>query len=171
MERRQALEQEIAELREKSAGMKARWQSEKQAIEGIRKRKAEVEAAFDSLVRMSALTDASRDYQRALANMRIAARDFASRPTEQQVKAFEEAKALAGLYHPNVANIIDRGVSSNDRFVETEAGDDAAELIPLPLPRPRRTAVPVPRPRPRIDDQADAPPPRERTFFDMLVGR
>ena len=56
---------------------------------------AEVEAAFDSLVRMSALTDASRDYQRALANMRIAARDFASRPTEQQVKAFEEAKALA----------------------------------------------------------------------------
>ena len=70
---------------------------------------------------------------------------------------------------PSDANY--RGVSSNDRFVETEAGDVAAELIPLPLPRPRRTAVPVPRPRPRIDDQADAPPPRERTFFDMLVGR
>ena len=64
-----------------------------------------------------------------------------------------------------------RGASNDDRFVETEAGNDAAELVPLPLPRPRRTAVPVPRPRPRIDDQADAPPPRERTFFDMLVGR
>ena len=56
---------------------------------------AEVEAAFESLVRMSALTDASRDYQRALANMRIAARDFASRPTEQQIKAFEEARSVA----------------------------------------------------------------------------
>jgi hypothetical protein len=70
---------------------------------------------------------------------------------------------------PSDANY--RGASNNDRFVETEPGNDAAELVPLPPPRPRRTAVPVPRPRPRIDDQADAPPPRERTFFDMLVGR
>ncbi|HEY4100782.1 MAG TPA: ATP-dependent chaperone ClpB [Gemmatimonadales bacterium] len=44
VQRRKALEQEIAELKEKSAGMKARWQSEKQAIEGIQKRKAQVEA-------------------------------------------------------------------------------------------------------------------------------
>ncbi|HEY3933691.1 MAG TPA: ATP-dependent chaperone ClpB [Gemmatimonadales bacterium] len=43
VERRKALEQEIAELKEKSAGMKARWQSEKQAIEGIQKKKAQVE--------------------------------------------------------------------------------------------------------------------------------
>jgi serine/threonine-protein kinase len=32
----------------------------------------------------------------------------------------EEAKALAGLYHPNVANIIDRGVSSNIPFLVLE---------------------------------------------------
>jgi ATP-dependent Clp protease ATP-binding subunit ClpB len=44
VERRTALEQEIAEAREKSAGMKARWQAEKQAIEGVQKKKAEVEA-------------------------------------------------------------------------------------------------------------------------------
>ena len=44
VERRKALEQEIAEAREKSAGMKARWQSEKQAIESVQKKKAEVEA-------------------------------------------------------------------------------------------------------------------------------
>jgi ATP-dependent Clp protease ATP-binding subunit ClpB len=44
VQRRKALEQQIAELKEKSAGMKARWQSEKQAIEGIQKRKAQVEA-------------------------------------------------------------------------------------------------------------------------------
>jgi serine/threonine-protein kinase len=32
----------------------------------------------------------------------------------------EEAKALAGLYHPNVANIIDRGVSSDVPFLVLE---------------------------------------------------
>src|SRR5690606_22586088 len=32
----------------------------------------------------------------------------------------EEAKALAGLYHPNVANIIDRGVSGNVPFLVLE---------------------------------------------------
>ncbi len=41
--RRTEIEQDIAEAREKSAGMKARWQQEKQAIEVIQKRKAEVE--------------------------------------------------------------------------------------------------------------------------------
>ncbi len=44
VERRTALEQEIAEAREKSAGMKARWQAEKQAIEGVQKGKAEIES-------------------------------------------------------------------------------------------------------------------------------
>ena len=32
----------------------------------------------------------------------------------------EEANALAGLYHPNVANIIDRGVVSNVPFLVLE---------------------------------------------------
>src|SRR6185436_13756442 len=32
----------------------------------------------------------------------------------------EEAKALAGLYHPNVANIIDRGVSGGVPFLVLE---------------------------------------------------
>ena len=31
-----------------------------------------------------------------------------------------EAKALAGLYHPNVANIIDRGVSDGAPFLVLE---------------------------------------------------
>jgi ATP-dependent Clp protease ATP-binding subunit ClpB len=43
VERRQALEQEISESRERSAGMKAQWQGEKSAIEAIQHRKAEVE--------------------------------------------------------------------------------------------------------------------------------
>ena len=64
-----------------------------------------------------------------------------------------------------------RGASNGDLNIQAEAGNDAPEFVPLPLPRPRRSAVPVPRPRPRIDDQADAQPTRERTLFDVLVGR
>ncbi len=43
VERRKSIEQEIAELREKSAGMKAQWQSEKQAIQELQATKQEVE--------------------------------------------------------------------------------------------------------------------------------
>ncbi len=44
-------------------------------------------------------------------------------PTERDgilASFIEEAKALAGLYHPNVANIIDRGVSSGVPFLVLE---------------------------------------------------
>ncbi|MES2123898.1 MAG: AAA family ATPase, partial [Gemmatimonadota bacterium] len=43
VERRKALEAELAESREKSAGMKAQWQSEKAAIETMQQKKASVE--------------------------------------------------------------------------------------------------------------------------------
>jgi ATP-dependent Clp protease ATP-binding subunit ClpB len=43
IERREAVEQEIAALREKSAGMKAQWQAEKETIQGLQAKKAEVE--------------------------------------------------------------------------------------------------------------------------------
>ncbi len=42
-ERREAVEQEIAELREQSGAMKAQWQAEKTAIHSLQARKAEVE--------------------------------------------------------------------------------------------------------------------------------
>src|SRR5690606_36902484 len=43
VERRTAVELEIAELRERSAGMKAQWQAEKAAIHGMQAQKAELE--------------------------------------------------------------------------------------------------------------------------------
>jgi ATP-dependent Clp protease ATP-binding subunit ClpB len=43
-ERLQGVEQEIGDLREQSGGMKAQWQAEKEAIQGIQGRKAELEA-------------------------------------------------------------------------------------------------------------------------------
>lgn len=56
---------------------------------------AEVETAFNNTQRASELTEASGDYQRALANMRIVARDFASHPTDEQISSFEQSTALA----------------------------------------------------------------------------
>src|SRR3954469_19233108 len=44
VERRNSLEAEIAELRERSAGMKAQWQSEKSAIQEIQQIKSELES-------------------------------------------------------------------------------------------------------------------------------
>ncbi|HEX3510516.1 MAG TPA: ATP-dependent chaperone ClpB [Solirubrobacteraceae bacterium] len=44
-ERREALERELAELRERSAAMKAQWQSEKQALEGISELKERLDQA------------------------------------------------------------------------------------------------------------------------------
>jgi ATP-dependent Clp protease ATP-binding subunit ClpB len=44
VERRQSVEQEIAELKERSAGMKAQWQAEKQAIHEIQQIKSELES-------------------------------------------------------------------------------------------------------------------------------
>src|SRR5467141_935105 len=41
--RRDAIDRELAELRERASGMKAKWQSEKEAIERMRKTKAELE--------------------------------------------------------------------------------------------------------------------------------
>ncbi|MGQ0639304.1 MAG: ATP-dependent chaperone ClpB [Gemmatimonadaceae bacterium] len=44
-ERLQALERELAELKEQSAGMKIQWQREKEALGGVGKIKAEIDAA------------------------------------------------------------------------------------------------------------------------------
>ncbi len=44
-ERREAIERELAELQERSAAMKAQWQSEKQAIQGISDLKEQLEQA------------------------------------------------------------------------------------------------------------------------------
>ncbi|HLL91676.1 MAG TPA: ATP-dependent chaperone ClpB [Solirubrobacteraceae bacterium] len=45
VERREAIERELAELRERSAAMKAQWQSEKQAIQGVSQVKERLEQA------------------------------------------------------------------------------------------------------------------------------
>jgi len=56
---------------------------------------ADVRAAFGSVNRASALSDASNDFKEALAVMRLTVRDFASKPDRSLVQAFEDNRKLA----------------------------------------------------------------------------
>jgi ATP-dependent Clp protease ATP-binding subunit ClpB len=59
-ERREAIERELAELRERSAAMKAQWQSEKDAIQGVRELKARLEEARTEAERAERASDLQR---------------------------------------------------------------------------------------------------------------
>ncbi len=59
-ERRAAIERELAELQERSAAMKAQWQAEKQAIQGVRDLKARLEEARTEAERAEREADLQR---------------------------------------------------------------------------------------------------------------
>ncbi|HEU0299448.1 MAG TPA: ATP-dependent chaperone ClpB [Longimicrobium sp.] len=59
-ERLQRLEQELAELRERSSGMKAQWQSEKQVIQDLREKKEKLDELKVELDRASRTGDLNR---------------------------------------------------------------------------------------------------------------
>jgi ATP-dependent Clp protease ATP-binding subunit ClpB len=59
-ERREAIERELAELQERSAAMKAQWQSEKQAIQSVREKKARLEEARTEAERAERESDLQR---------------------------------------------------------------------------------------------------------------
>jgi ATP-dependent Clp protease ATP-binding subunit ClpB len=59
-ERREAIERELAELQERSAAMKAQWQSEKQSIQGISELKEQLEQARTEAERAQREADLER---------------------------------------------------------------------------------------------------------------
>jgi ATP-dependent Clp protease ATP-binding subunit ClpB len=89
-ERLATVEQEISELRERSAGMKAQWQSEKTAIQEIQRIKAEVEGL------RSEVDQATRrgDLQRA-AELRYGRIPELERRLEEDEKRLQEVQAKA----------------------------------------------------------------------------
>ncbi len=58
--RREAIERELAELKERSSAMKAQWQAEKQAIQGVREKKARLEEARVEAERAERAADLQR---------------------------------------------------------------------------------------------------------------
>lgn len=68
---------------------------------------SEVASAFQTVKRLNTLAEASRDFKGALANMRIAVKDFAARPSTNLVVTFEQAHAGALRSLDVVAKTID----------------------------------------------------------------
>ncbi|MGP0064030.1 MAG: Clp protease N-terminal domain-containing protein, partial [Isosphaeraceae bacterium] len=117
-ERREAIERELAELRERSAAMKAQWQSEKQAIQGISELKERLEQ-----FRMEA--------ERA---QREADLERASKLLYQDIPELE--RQLAELESSEG----ERGESAGPVFLKEEVdADDVAEVVA------RWTGIPMSR--------------------------
>jgi methyl-accepting chemotaxis protein len=73
----------------------------------------EVGNAFATVKRSSALADASRDFKSAVTAMRIAAKDFATRPSENVVVAFNAAQGVALNSLDTIAGTVDAHFTQN----------------------------------------------------------
>ncbi|HUB72759.1 MAG TPA: ATP-dependent chaperone ClpB [Solirubrobacteraceae bacterium] len=120
-QRREAIERELAELRERSAAMKAQWQAEKDAIQVVREKKARLEEARTEAER----AEREADLQRA-AELRYG-----------EIPQLE--KELAGLEGSTSEDRV-ATPSSEPVFLKEEVdADDVAEVVA------RWTGIPVSR--------------------------
>jgi ATP-dependent Clp protease ATP-binding subunit ClpB len=118
-ERREAIERELAELREKSAGMKAEWQAEKDAIQSVQQLKERLEQAHRELERAERAADLERAAQ---------LRHGEIPELERGLAALEAAEAEAGAE------------ARPARFLKEEVdAEDVAEVVA------RWTGIPVSR--------------------------
>ena len=115
--RREAIERELADLRERSGEMKARWQSEKDAITAIRETKEQLEQAHRDAER----AERDQDLQRA-AELR-----YGEIPELQKELADQEAR-LAELH-----------ASQGSLLVEEVTDEEVAEVVA------KWTGIPVSR--------------------------
>jgi ATP-dependent Clp protease ATP-binding subunit ClpB len=107
VERREALERQISELTEQSAGMKAQWQAEKSTITGIQGKKAEVESLrgeVDQATRLGNLQKAAElrygripqlEQEIAEQEVRLAEVQKSARYLKEEVEAEDIAEIVA----------------------------------------------------------------------------
>ena len=72
---------------------------------------AEVGRTFERVKRAAAVADASQDFNSALGTMRVHARDFAARPSQSLIKAFEAAHDLAIVS----LSALEKGIDAQNR--------------------------------------------------------
>jgi len=126
-ERREAIERELAELRERSAAMKAQWQSEKQAIQGISELKERLEHARTEAERAQRDADLERASKLLYQDIPELERELAERETTESESVDGEG-AQRGAAHPNPV------------FLKEEVdADDIADVVA------RWTGIPVNR--------------------------
>jgi len=155
-ERREAIERELAELRERSAAMKAQWQSEKQAIQGISGLKERLEQArleADRAQRDADLERASKllyqdipELERQLAEQESSerVRDEGEGPVflKEEVDADDIAEVVASWTGIPVSRLLEgeteKLIHMEERLHERVVGqDEAIEAVATALRRSR----------------------------------
>jgi ATP-dependent Clp protease ATP-binding subunit ClpB len=120
-ERREAIERELAELQERSAAMKAQWQSEKQAIRGISELKEQLEHARLEAERAQREADLERASKLLYQDIPELERELAERESSEDERG-------------------EGGRAGGPQFLKEEVdADDVAEVVA------RWTGIPVSR--------------------------
>ncbi|HTW43154.1 MAG TPA: AAA family ATPase [Solirubrobacteraceae bacterium] len=148
-ERRAAIERELAELQERSAAMKAQWQAEKQAIQGVRDLKARLEEARTEAERAEREADLQRAAELRYGEIPAIEKELAALesagPASEDLAAGAEAEAEleAGAdgadHEPPTRERMAAGPSRPVFLKEEVDADDVAEVVA------RWTGIPVSR--------------------------
>jgi ATP-dependent Clp protease ATP-binding subunit ClpB len=139
-QRRAALERELAEQRERSAAMKAQWQSEKDAIVGISDIKKQLEAARSEVERAERAADLQRaaelrygiipELEKQLAERESAVEEHGAVFLKEEVDADDVAEVVASWTGIPVARLMEgevhKLVHMEERLHERVIGQDEA---------------------------------------------
>jgi len=155
-ERRSAIERELAELRERSAGMKAQWQNEKQAIQGVGELKARLEEARTEAERAERDADLQRaaelrygeipELEKQLAELEASEheREAGAAPVflKEEVDADDVAEVVARWTGIPVSRLLEgeteKLIHMEERLHERVVGqDEAIEAVATALRRSR----------------------------------
>ncbi|HLH14208.1 MAG TPA: ATP-dependent chaperone ClpB [Solirubrobacteraceae bacterium] len=133
LQRREAIERELAELRERSAAMKAQWQSEKQAIQGISELKERLEQCRTEAERAQREADLERASKLLYQDIPELERQLAQHEAS-------ESGAGAGAAGAGTGAAGGAGAAGGPQFLKEEVdADDVAEVVA------RWTGIPVSR--------------------------
>ncbi len=160
-ERLGKVEKEIAELREASAGMKAHWQQEKEAIQKIRSTKEQIEQArfqIDAVTRKGDLAKASElqygtlpqlEKQLLDENKKLAELQSKQKMLKEEVDAEDVAEVVAKWTGIPVSRLLEGEMQKllhvEDRLRERVVGQDEALLLVANAVRRARAGLGDPR--------------------------
>jgi len=160
-ERLGKVEKEIADLREASAGMKAHWQQEKDAIQKIRSTKEQIEQTrfgVDEVTRKGDLGKAAElrygtlpglEKQLVAENERLAALQSKQRMLKEEVDAEDVAEVVAKWTGIPVSRLLEGEMQKllhvEDRLRERVVGQDEALLLVANAVRRARAGLGDPR--------------------------
>ncbi len=157
-QRREAIERELAELRERSDAMKAQWQNEKRAIQDASTKKERLEEARVEAERAERVSDLQRaaelrygeipELEKELAALEGGSEGSAEQPTtppvflKEEVDADDVAEVVARWTRIPVSRLLEgeteKLIHMEDRLHERVVGqDDAIEAVATALRRSR----------------------------------